>query len=162
VVFGPGDGLFARFGGLLKRLPVLPLACPDAKFAPVYVGDVVEAFARSLRDRRTIGETYELYGPEVYSLREIVRMSARQLGLRRWIVPLPALFGRMQALACDFVPGKPFSSDNYRSLQTDSVGGIDGLHRLGIAPVRVAQVLPEILGGPDDRQSRYARLRALR
>ena len=162
VVFGPGDGLFARFGGLLKRLPVLPLACPEAKFAPVYVGDVVEAIARSLRDRRTIGEVYELYGPEVFSLREIVRLSARQLGLRRWIVPLPALFGRMQALACDFVPGKPFSSDNYRSLQTDSVGGIDGLHRLGIAPVRVAQVLPEILGGPDDRQSRYARLRALR
>jgi NADH dehydrogenase len=162
VVFGPGDGLFARFGALLKRLPLLPLACPDAKFAPVYVGDVVEAIARALHERGAVGETYELYGPDVYSLREIVRMSARQLGLRRWILPLPSLLGRLQGLACDFVPGKPFSSDNWRSLQTDSVGGIDGLHRLGIAPTRVAQVLPEILGDPDDRQSRYARLRALR
>jgi NADH dehydrogenase len=162
VVFGPGDGLFARFGALLKRLPVLPLACPEAKFAPVYVGDVVEAFTRALHERASVGEVYELYGPDVYSLREIVRMSARQLGLHRWIVPLPSLLGRMQALACDFVPGKPFSSDNWRSLQTDSVGGIDGLHRLGIVPTRVAQVLPEILGDRDDRQARYARLRALR
>jgi len=162
VVFGPGDGLFARFGALLKRLPVLPLACPDAKLAPVYVGDVVEAIARSLHERAAIGETYELYGPQVFSLREIVRMSARQLGLRRWIIPLPSLLGRMQGLACDFVPGKPFSSDNWRSLQTDSVGGIDGLHRLGVAPTPVAVVLPEILGDRDDKQARYARLRALR
>jgi NADH dehydrogenase len=162
VVFGPGDGLFARFGALLKRLPVLPLACADAKFAPVYVGDVVEAMARSLHERAAIGETYELYGPEVFSLREIVQMSARQLGLQRVILPLPSLLGCMQALACDFVPGKPFSSDNWRSLQTDSVGGIDGLHRLGIAPTRVSAVLPEILGDRDDKQARYARLRALR
>ena len=161
VVFGPGDGLFARFGALLKKTPVLPLACPHAKFAPVYVGDVVEAIARSLRERDTVGEVYELYGPEVFSLREVVRMSARQLGLRRWIVPLPGLLGRMQGLACDFVPGKPFSSDNWRSLQTDSVGGIDGLHRQGIAPTRVSEVLPQILGDADDRQSRYARLRAM-
>jgi NADH dehydrogenase len=161
VVFGPGDGLFSRFGALLKRLPVLPLACPDAKFAPVYVGDVVEAMARSLHERAAIGETYELYGPEVYSLRDIVRMSARQLGLRRWILPLPSLLGRVQGWVCDFVPGKPFSSDNWRSLQTDSVGGIDGLHRLGVAPTRVSAVLPEILGDRDDKQARYARLRAM-
>jgi NADH dehydrogenase len=160
VVFGPGDGLFARFGALLKRLPVLPLACADAKFAPVYVGDVVEAMARSLHERAAIGETYELYGPEVYSLREIVQMSARQLGLQRVILPLPSLLGRMQALACDFVPGKPFSSDNWRSLQTDSVGGIDGLHRLGITPTPVAAILPEILGDADARQVRLDHYRA--
>jgi len=161
VVFGPGDGLYARFGGLLKRLPVLPLACADAKLAPVYLGDVVEAMARSLHQRDAIGETYELYGPEVFTLRQIVEASARQLGLRRWILPLPSLLGRMQGLACDFVPGKPFSSDNWRSLQSDSVGGIDGLHRLGIEATPVARVLPEILGDRDDKQARYARLRAL-
>ena len=63
----------------------------------------------------------------------------------------------MQAFACDFVPGKPFSSDNFRSLQTDSVGGIDGLHRLGISATRVDAVLPDILGHADDRQARLAR-----
>lgn len=162
VIFGPGDGLFGRFGALLRLAPLLPLARADAKFAPVYLGDVVEAFCRALADARSIGEVYELYGPEVFTLAEIVRLSARQLGLRRWILPLPDAFGRLQALACDFVPGKPFSSDNYRSLLTDSVGGVDGLHRLGIAPTRVAQVLPDILGHADDKQARYARFRAQR
>jgi NADH dehydrogenase len=161
VIFGPGDGLFSRFGSLLEKLPVLPLACPNAKFAPVYVGDVVEAFARSLHDPAAIGEVYELYGPDVLSLREVVAMASRQLGLRRVVLPLPEPFGRMQAFACDFVPGKPFSSDNWRSLQTDSVGGIDGLHRLGIRATRVAEMLPEILGHADDKQARLARLRAM-
>jgi uncharacterized protein YbjT (DUF2867 family) len=161
VIFGPGDGLFARFGELLRSSPVLPLACAQAKFAPVYVGDVVEAIARSLHDRAAVGEVYELYGPQVFTLREIVAASARQLGLRRLVLPLPSPLGRMQAFVCDFVPGKPFSSDNWRSLQTDSVGGIDGLHRLGIRPTRVDAVLPDILGHVDDRQARLARLRAM-
>lgn len=162
VIFGRGDGLFCRFADVLKLAPVLPLARAGCKFAPVYVGDVVTAFERALADDRTIGEVYELYGPEVFTLADIVRMTARQLGLRRWVLPLPDALGRLQALACDFVPGKPFSSDNYRSLLTDSVGGVDGLHRLGIVPVRVAEVLPGILGHADDKQTRYARYRAQR
>jgi uncharacterized protein YbjT (DUF2867 family) len=161
VIFGPGDGLFARFGALLQDAPVLPLACANAKFAPVYVGDVVEAMARSLHGGESIGEVYELYGPDVFTLREIVKMSARQLGLSRLVLPLPEPFGRLQAFCCDFVPGKPFSSDNWRSLQTDSVGGIDGLHRLGVPPTRVQEVLPDILGHADDKQARYSRLRAM-
>ena len=123
---------------------------------------MAEAFARALRDPATAGETYELYGPEVYTLRQIVQMTARQLGLRRWILGLPDWLGRLQALACDFVPGKPFSSDNFRSLLTDSVGGIDGLHRLGIEPTRLSRTLPSLLGHAGDRQSRFARYRAMR
>ena len=162
VIFGEGDGLFFRFAALLRQLPVLPLARPDARFAPVFVGDVAEAFARALRDPATAGETYELYGPEVYTLKQVVGMTAKQLGLRRWIIGLPDWLGRLQALACDFVPGKPFSSDNFRSLLTDSVGGIDGLHRLGIEPTRVSRALPSLLGHAADRQSRLARYRAMR
>ena len=118
VIFGVDDGLFFRFAALLRQLPVLPLARPDARFAPVFVGDVAEAFARALRDPATVGETYELYGPEVVTLRQVVEMTAKQLGLRRWVVGLPDWLGRLQALACDFVPSKPFSSDNFRSLLT--------------------------------------------
>ena len=162
VIFGTGDGLFTRFAALIKYPPVLPLACADANFAPVYVADVVEAFSRSLRDRGTVGEVYELYGPDVFTLKQIVQMTARQLGLKRLVIPLPDFLGRIQGLVCDFVPGKPFSSDNFRSLQTDSVGGIDGLHRLGIVPTRVAQVLPDLLGNSDDKQTRLARYRAAR
>ena len=161
VIFGVGDGLFERFGALLRTLPVLPLACPNSRMAPVYVGDVVEAISRCLRDERSIGEVYELYGPEVFSLKEIVRMTAAQSGLRRVVLPLPNFLGRIQGLACDLIPGKPFSSDNFRSLQLDSVGGIDGLHRLGIEPTRVAQVLPDILGNFEEKQTRFARYRAM-
>lgn len=162
VIFGVGDGFFCRFAELLALAPVLPLARAGAKFAPVFIGDVVEAFVRCLGERRSHGEVYELYGPDVYTLAQIVRMTAAQRGLRRWVLPLPDALGRLQAFVFDFVPGKPFSSDNFRSLLTDSVGGIDGLHRLGIVPTRVEQTLPEILGHGDDRQARYARYRAAR
>lgn len=162
VIFGPGDGLFTRFAGLLRLAPVLPLARAGAKFAPVCRDDVVEAFRRALADAGSIGQTYELYGPDVFTLADIVRLTARQLGLHRLVVPLPDVIGRVQAFVFDFVPGKPFSSDNYRSLLTDSVGGVDGLHRLGIVPTRVAERLPDILGHADDKQARYARYRALR
>ncbi|MGH8108623.1 MAG: complex I NDUFA9 subunit family protein [Arenimonas sp.] len=160
VIFGIGDGLFTRFGKLLKLAPVMPLARADAKFAPVYIGDVVQAFRQALGDRKTIGEVYELYGGEIFTLKEIVRMSARQMGLKTLIIPLPDIAGRMQAMFFDFMPGKPFSSDNFRSLLTDSVGGVDGLYRLNIRPTRVQEILPDILGHGDDRQARYDRNRA--
>ena len=160
VIFGIGDGLFTRFGQLLKLAPVMPLARADAKFAPVYIGDVVQAFRQALGDKKTIGEVYELYGGEIFTLKQIVRMSAQQLGLKTLIIPLPDILGRLQGLVFDFVPGKPFSSDNFRSLLTDSVGGVDGLYRLNIRPTRVQEILPDILGHADDRQARYDRNRA--
>jgi uncharacterized protein YbjT (DUF2867 family) len=160
VIFGRGDGLFCRFAALLTIAPVLPLARASAKFAPVYIGDVVEAFVRALRDQRTSQQSYELYGPDVLTLAQIVHMTAQQMGLRRLILPLPDALGRLQAFAMDFVPGKPFSSDNYRSLLTDSVGGIDGLHRLGIEPTKITAILPDILGHAEDRQARLDRYRA--
>ncbi|MFY2763078.1 complex I NDUFA9 subunit family protein [Arenimonas sp. MALMAid1274] len=162
VIFGQEDGFFCRFAALLKLAPVLPLARANCRFAPVYVGDVIEAFVRALGNRRTFGEVYELYGPDVFTLKQIVRMTAAQAGMRRLVLPLPDALGRLQAFAFDFVPGKPFSSDNYRSLLNDSVGGIDGLHRLDIVPTRVSAKLPEILGHVDDRQTRYDRYRAAR
>lgn len=162
VIFGVGDGFFCRFAELLKLAPFLPLAKAGTRFAPVYVGDVVEAMRRALHARNTIGQVYELYGPEVFSLGELVRMTARQLGLKRWVLPLPDALGRLQGLVFDFVPGKPFSSDNYRSMKLDSVGAIDGLHQLGIVPTRVGQQLATILGSPAEKQPRYDRYRAAR
>lgn len=154
VIFGPGDGLFFRFAQLLALAPVLPLAKPNAKFAPVYVGDVVKAFVKALEDPASIGQTYELYGPQVMTLREIVAYTAHHRGLRRWVLPLPDALGRLQAAVFDFVPGKPFSSDNWKSLQVDSVGGIDGLFRLGIDKTPVDAIMPALLA----RQGKQARL----
>lgn len=159
VIFGPGDGLFCRFAALLKIAPVLPIARGDSKFAPVYVGDVVEAYRRSLGCRGSIGQCYELYGPDVFALKRIVRMTARTLGLRRCVIPLPDALGRLQAEVGEWLPGKPISRDNFRSLKTDSVGGIDGLHRLGIEPTPVDTVLPAILGTSQSLQNRLDRYR---
>lgn len=155
VIFGVGDGLFTRFAGLLAIAPVLPLARAGCKFAPVYVGDVVEAMRRALQRGDSIGHTYELYGSEVLSMKEIVQRTAAGLGLKRWVIPLPDVIGRLQGLAFDYLPGKPFSSDNYRSLLLDSVGGIDGLHQLGISPTRIDEKLGAILRSARGKQSRY-------
>ena len=159
VIFGPGDGLFERFAALLRLAPALPLARSDAKFAPVYVGDVAAAMVQCLEDPATVHQTYELYGPRTMTLAEIVRYTAQQLGVHRAVVPLPDALGRLQGLVFDFVPGKPFSTDNFLSLQLDSVGGIDGLYRLGIEKTAVEAVVPAMLGA-SHRQRRLDRDRS--
>jgi len=134
VVFGPHDEFVNKFASILKITPgFLPLACADAKFAPVYVGDVAEAFVRCLERKDVAGKTFQLCGPEVIRLGDIVRLTAQTLGLRRWIVPLPRGVARVQAAVMDYVPGKPFSTDNFRSASIDSVCDCDGLGELGIA-----------------------------
>lgn len=138
VIFGPGDSFLIRFANLLRVVPlVFPLAMPQTRFAPVHVADVVEAIARVLREPSTACSVYQLFGPDTYTLRELVQLVSDQLGLRRQIIGLPRTVSRLQAAIMDFVPGKPFSTDNFRSLLTDSVGTADGLRELGITPRRL-------------------------
>ncbi len=160
VIFGPGDDFVNRFAGLLRMIPAgLPLARPGARFAPVWVEDVVAAFLRALADDATAGECYQLCGPDRYTLREIVCLVRDELGLSRAVIGLPDWTARAQAAVCDFVPGKPFSSDNYRSLLVDSVCSVNGLARLGIHPQALTAILPRYLGnqGVAGRYSRYRR-----
>jgi uncharacterized protein YbjT (DUF2867 family) len=146
VIFGPGDDFVNRFARLLRAIPLgLPLARPDARFAPVWVGDVVAALQRALADEATAGECYELCGPERLTLREIVCRVRDRLGLARAVIGLPDFAARLQGALCDFVPGKPFSTDNYRSLLVDSVCKVNGLARLGIRPQPIDAVLPGYL-----------------
>jgi uncharacterized protein YbjT (DUF2867 family) len=146
VVFGPGDEFVNKFAAVLALVPgVMPLACAGARFAPVYVGDVVEAFARSVDDRAVAGKTFQLCGPDVLTLGGIVRETAAALGLRRWILPLPATVSRAQAAIMDYVPGKPFSTDNYLSATLDSVCDCDGLAALGIERTSMHGVVPAYL-----------------
>lgn len=158
VIFGPDDGLFERFASLLRFTPVLPLARAHTKFSPVYVGDVADAFAAALTQAKTRQQTYELYGPEVMTLTEIVQYTAHCLGLHRWVLPLPDTLARIQAAVMDFVPGKPFSTDNFRSLLLDSVGGIDGLYQLGVDKTPIEAVIPAQLV-QSQRQQRLDRFR---
>jgi NADH dehydrogenase len=146
VVFGPGDGLFSRFAGLLRMAPgVFPLACANAKFAPVYVGDVVAAIVAAIERPALDGRTFELCGPDVVTLREIVRTTARTLGLRVWVVPLPGWLAWLQGLLFGLVPGKPFSLDNFRSASVDSVCSVNGLAELGIRPSPMRAIVPGYL-----------------
>jgi len=124
VIFGPGDSFLNRFAGLLRHIPLLfPLACPHARFQPVYVEDVATAFVLALGDHTTHGQRYDLCGPRVYTLIELVRYVAQCCGLRRTVVPLPGWASRLQALLLEWVPGKPLSRDNLDSMRADSVCG---------------------------------------
>jgi NADH dehydrogenase len=151
VMFGPGDSFLNRFAGLLGAIPlVFPVARPDARFQPVLVDDVIEAMLRCLHGGAASRQTYELGGPRIYTLREIVSLVAKLTGLRRWIIGLPSAVGRVQGLVMDFVPGRPFSSDNYRSLTVDSVCNEDGFAKLGLKPQSMMASARQYLGAFED------------
>ena len=146
VIFGPGDGFFNRFATLLKITPgIFPLACPDARFAPVYGGDVVSAMTKALADPSCVGKGYDLCGPRIYSLRELVKYTAGLIGRKPLVIGLPDFGARLQARVFQLLPGKPFTMDNYLSLQTDSICGQDGLAELGIQPQAVEALVPGYL-----------------
>ncbi|HMB73526.1 MAG TPA: complex I NDUFA9 subunit family protein, partial [Gammaproteobacteria bacterium] len=143
VIFGPEDSFINRFAQLLRLSPVLPLPCLGARFAPVYVGDVAEAFRIALESPATVRGTFELCGPEVWSLREILEYIRSTLGIRRMIFELPDSIGRLQAAIADYlIPGKPFSLDNFRSLHVDSLCSSDGLGSLGIERTPMQAIVP--------------------
>jgi NADH dehydrogenase len=145
VIAGPGDGLFCRFDGLLKFAPVLPIGRADARFQPVWVGDVVEAYAKALDDPRSVGQSYDLIGPDVMTLKQVVKLAARGRSRHRMVIGLPATLGKLQAEVGEWLPGKPISRDNWRSLQLDSVSMEDGLRRLGLTPTPVEPRVAELL-----------------
>ena len=157
VIFGRGDSFTNRFVRLLHATPLaFPLACPDVRLQPVYVEDVARAFALALDDHRTYGQGYSLCGPQVYSLRQIVEYLAGLAGVRRRIIALGDGLSRLQASILEFVPGKPFSLDNYRSLKRDSIceGGFPAV--FGITPSSLEDVAPLYLGVDAGRRfSRY-------
>lgn len=154
VIFGNGDGLFTRFANLLQAMPFMPLACPDARFAPVYVGDVATRVVHAIEDPETIGQSYNLCGPDIMSLREIVEYTAEALDIHRPIFGLPDTVARAQAFVMELIPGKPFSRDNYQSLQVDSIceSGESTM------PTSVKKIVPTYIGKMN-RQSRLQHYR---
>jgi uncharacterized protein YbjT (DUF2867 family) len=159
VIFGSGDGFFMRFAKLLRWIPIMPLACPKARFAPVFVGDVVRAIAQCLARDSTKGQTYELFGPERMSLRDAVTYTCEKLGLHRWVIPLPYVLGYLQAACLQWFPGKPISLDNWRSLQLDSIGKANGLLALDLSPTTIDSVMPYVFKNEMTKQKRLDRSR---
>ncbi len=142
VIFGPDDSFFNRFADLLKLMPVaFPLACPNARFSPVYVGDVARRFVQALDDETTINQRYDLCGPKEYSLMELVRYTVEQLEIKRSIIGLPDFLGHLQAAIFEWFPGKPFSLDNYNSLKIDST-----CQQNSCEPTSIENIVPFYIG----------------
>ena len=160
VIFGREDSFFNRFASLLQMTPLFfPLACANSRFAPVYVGDVAEAFAQALSDPDSYGQRYNLCGPKIYTLKELVNYTATCIGVKRSIIPLSNLLSRIQAAVFDFVPGKPFSTDNYLSATIDSVCDCNDLARFVPMPMSVEAVVPQYLSHRIQR-ARYYQFRS--
>jgi NADH dehydrogenase len=165
VVFGPGDHFLTMFAALQRRLPVLPLACANARFQPVYVEDVAAAFSNALRDPHTRGATIELGGPKVYTLAELVRLAGRYAGHERRIIPLPDWAARLQARLFELLPGDPvISRDNLDSMKTDNVvekkTGVLTADALGIKLTALEAAAPHYLAtgrGLDDYREHAGR-----
>lgn len=146
VIFGPEDTFLNRFATFLKLSPlVFPLGSPDARFQPVYVGDVAHCYVHALQDRRTEGQRYNLCGPEVYTLKELVEYTAQETGTYRIIVGLSDRLARLQARVLERVPGRPMTYDNYLSMQRDNVCEGEFPAVFGIQPTSLDAVAPRYL-----------------
>ncbi len=161
VIFGAEDRFLNVFAQLQALAPVLPLAGSGAQFQPVWVEDVATAVVHCLDRTETIGQTFELAGPQQHSLSELVRLAGRWSGHERAQLPLPMAVGRLQALAFELLPGEPLMSrDNLLSMQVPNVAGgsLPGLAALGISATALEAVAPAYLGDAGGR----ARLNRLR
>jgi NADH dehydrogenase len=131
VIFGVQDQFTNLFAKLTKLFPVIPLANSGAQFQPVSVDDVATAFTKSLKMPSTIHESYDLVGPTVYSMKEIVEFAARKVDTKCAIIPMPDFVGHLQALAFEFLPVPTLMSrDNIASMQQPNVLPFDRIDAL--------------------------------
>lgn len=122
VVFGPEDKFLNTFARMQKFLPLVPLACADADFQPVYVGDVAQAFVNALADLKTRHQVVQLGGPQIYPLAELVRLAGRWSHHPRPVIGIPDWLARLQARLFELLPGTPLlSRDNLDSMKVDNV-----------------------------------------
>lgn len=148
VIFGPDDRFMNQFAMLQRLLPCVPLAAAQARFQPVYVEDVAQAFVGALENDETIGNTYELAGPKTYSLRELVQLAGVWSGHPRPVIGLPPMLARPLAWGMEWLPGQPLMSrDNLDSMKVASVATGKIAPVLGLEPVALEAVAPYYLTG---------------
>jgi uncharacterized protein YbjT (DUF2867 family) len=147
-MFGPGDALFATLAELARLLPVLPLIGGGTRLQPVFVEDVAKAITNILSDPGTVGQTYELAGPRVYTLRELVNMTLQLMGKRRLLVAVPFAVAEIQARLFEFLPNPPLTTGQVDLLKVDNVASktLPGFQDLKIRPKTVEEVLPTYIG----------------
>jgi NADH dehydrogenase len=157
VIFGAEDKFLNLFARLQKYLPIMPLAGAPARFQPVWVEDVAGAVVKSLErggveSPDNAPHVLELCGPDVFTLQELVQLSAQLSGVRqgrgRPVLALPRWLGRLQAMLMELAPGEPLMSrDNLDSMQRDNVasGKLPGLASLGITPGALIPIAQDYL-----------------
>ena len=146
VIFGKKDSFFNRFSNLLKITPLFfPLACHKTKFAPVYVLDVIEMMINTIGDPASYDKKFNICGPKIYSLKELVAYTAKTIDKKCIIIPLNNILSFIQAKIFDFLPGKPFSTDNYLSAQIDSICKQNDLKIYDIKPTPLEDIVPSYL-----------------
>jgi NADH dehydrogenase len=148
VVFGPEDDFFNRFAWLARMSPALPLiGGGGTRFQPVYAGDVAQAAVRVLNDPATAGNIYELGGPEVMTLKEIMQLVLKETHRRRLLIPVPFALARVKAAVLGLFPKPLLTIDQVKLLQRDNVvsEGALTLRDLGIIPTAAEAILPSYL-----------------
>lgn len=155
VIFGEKDTFTNRFAQLLKSIPwMFPLAKSEARMQPIHIDDVAQCFVRSLTQHDTFGKSYNLGGPKVYTLYEIVQFINNVIEAERRIIKLADWQSRLQASIMEWVPGKPFSVDNLRSLEVDSICRTPCPLPFGIEPRSMETVVPGYLSPSADTLNR--------
>lgn len=148
VIFGEGDRFLTLFARLQSVLPVMPLAGADTVFQPVWVGDVASAIVQCRQRDDTARRTFELCGPDRFTLRQLVKLAGRVSGHPRPVLGLPGPLAQLQALLMELAPGQTLMSrDNLDSMKVDNVasGSLPGLEALGITPAALGDVAPAYL-----------------
>jgi len=148
VMFGPEDGFLNRFAGLIKMLPIVPVICGKTRFQPVYVGDVAEAIVASLHDPvRYAGKTFELGGPSVLTMREVMAYVREEIMCKKELVNIPDALAKVQASLLGLLPNAPLTTDQFMMLQKDNVTapGAQGLEAFGITPTPMEAIAPSYL-----------------
>ncbi|MDZ7812763.1 MAG: complex I NDUFA9 subunit family protein [Ideonella sp.] len=148
VIFGVHDKFLNLFAALQALFPLMPLAGAEARFQPVWVGDVAQAVVASLRQPQSAGQTLECAGPDVFTLRQLVELTGQLSGHPRTVLPLPSALAQLQALVMECLPGEPLMSrDNLASMTVPNIAtpGRPGLAALGLGPTALMAVAPAYL-----------------
>jgi len=156
VIFGRGDGFLNLFAELLRIFPLVPLGSPAARFQPVFVEDLARAFATSLGRPESERQSYDLCGPKVYRLRELVEFVGAVTGHGRPVIGLNDALSKLQAAVMGLLPVKLLTLDNYNSMKVDSVCSC--AFPFGIAPSTLEGIAPSYLGHRTPR-ARYQQMR---
>jgi len=145
VIFGRGDNFFNMFASLIKILPVIFLAKPNAKFQPIWVEDVASCFVNAIENKSCHGKTYEIGGPEIYSLRELVEKVMFIINKPRPIIGLSDRLSYLQGLIMECLPVKLMSRDNIRSMRVENVTSQNKAHEFGVSLMPIEAIVPEYL-----------------